>query len=299
MRKWIMAAAFGLAANIAPVAAAPADPWSDLIVFGDSLSDPGNILPGLTFTNGETWAQQLGATRFAGGGTNYAIGNARAVSNLGTGPGQDLFLDFPEQRAIFDLVNPALGADPLVVAWFGGNDLLNASDASAVPNAIIAIATGVVELAVGSGLTRFILPGLPDLGRIPANLGTVGAPLATAATEAFNGALRTFAESGAAFGLDITYLDIDAIFDDILDRPGDFGFTDTTGTCLSGLVDCTGFVFWDDIHPTRATHTLIAEAVRAAATAPAPIPLPAGLWLLLGGVGGIALIGRGRRKVAA
>ncbi len=85
-------------------AAAPAAPYSSLIVFGDSLSDPGNaaaLTPGAggpffppppyagTFSNGPTAAQYLAAAYGApvvggwpdaAGATNFAVGGARTGS---------------------------------------------------------------------------------------------------------------------------------------------------------------------------------------------------------------------------
>lgn len=287
MKSIILAAS--LAALAAPALAAPADlPWSDLVVFGDSLSDAGNFGPGFVATNGTTWGGQLGALPAATGGTNFAFLGATAVSN-GDSP------DFAEQRALFAGSGLTLGTNPLVVAWFGGNDLLNAADASAIGNAVTQIANGVTSLASTFGLTRFVLPGLPDLGLIPRNVGNpIASAMATFASNAFNTALQGFVGTANASGLDVTYLDVNAIFGDILANPLDFGFTDVTGSCLGGAISCDGFLFWDDIHPTAAAHAIIAERMVMAAEAPA-VPLPASGLLLLGAFAGLGLL---RRRAA-
>lgn len=288
MKSVILAAS--LAALATPTLAAPVDlPWSDLVVFGDSLSDAGNFGPGFVATNGTTWAGQLGALPATAGGTNFAFLGATAVSNGDVSP------DFTEQRALFAGSGLTLGANPLVVAWFGGNDLLNAADASAIGNAVAQIATGVTSLASSFGLTRFVLPGLPDLGLIPRNVGNpVASALATFASNAFNTALQGFVGTANASGLDVTYLDVNAIFGDILANPLDFGFTDVTGSCLGGAISCDGFLFWDDIHPTAAAHAIIAERILMAVEPPA-VPLPATGLLLLGAFAGLGLL---RRRVA-
>lgn len=266
--------------------AAPIDlPWSDLIVFGDSLSDAGNL--GLVATDGTTWAGQLGAAPAVLGGTNFAYLGATAVSNGGTP-------DFFEQRALFAGSGLSLGANPLVVAWFGGNDLLNAADASAIVAAVSQIGAGVMDLATNFGLTDFVLPGLPDLGLIPRNIGNpVASAMATGASLAFNAALKSFAETATASGLTVTYLDVDALFDEIAADPLAFGFTDITGTCERGVIDCDTYLFWDDIHPTDRTHALLAERIVRAVT-PAEVPLPAGGVLLLTALAGVSLLRRRR-----
>lgn len=287
MKSIILAAAF--ATLSVPAIAAPADlPWSDLIVFGDSLSDAGNF-GGLVATDGTTWAGQLGALPATAGGTNFAYLGATAVSNADASP------DFAEQRTLFAGSALTLGANPLVVAWFGGNDLLNAADASAIGNAVTQIAAGVTSLASTFGLTNFVLPGLPDLGLIPRNLNDpVASATATFAANAFNAALQAFVGTANASGLTVTYLDVNAIFNDILANPADFGFADVTNFCLGGAISCDGFLFWDDIHPTAAAHAIIADRLLQAVE-PAAVPLPATGLLLLGAFAGLGLL---RRRVA-
>lgn len=284
MRIVAVSCLMGLAAL--PAAAAQVEPWSDLVVFGDSLSDPGNFGPGLVATDGEVWAEQLGAG--LGSGTNFAYGGATAVSNGGSP-------DFAEQRALFVAADPELGPDPVAVVWFGGNDLLNATGPEAIGDAVDAVVAGVLDLA-GYGLDRIVIPGLPDLGLIPAVRGTPLEQAATAASDAFNAAIQAFVALEDSFSLDLAYVDIDGLFDDVLGDPAAYGFTDVTGTCQQGAVPCDGYLFWDGIHPTEAAHSLIAGAILDAA-APAPIPLPASALTLLGALG--ALLGLGRRRARA
>ena len=289
----ILAAAIAVMGTAASAATLP---WSSLLVFGDSLSDSGNF--GGTATNGQTWAGQLGAEPALGGGTNFAFGGAQAATNL------DLVPDFSAQRLIYAAARPALGPNPLTVAWFGGNDLLGITTPSSAPTvigrAVTAIGSGVGQLARTFGLTRFILPNLPDLSRIPANVNRPADERAAIAlaTASFNGALAQTAATLRGTGLDVSIFDTAGIFARILDRPGDFGFDadKVTGTCLRGAISCDGYIFWDPIHPTAATHALIAEGIVALAQ-PAPVPLPATIWLLAGGLGLAGAVGR-RRKAA-
>lgn len=307
--------------------AAPIGPFSDLVVFGDSLSDPGNIFaitsgttpdptlyPNGQFTNGNTWASKLGAN-FASG-TNFAFGGARAVANpdpVGgdTDDNTDTIPDFAAQRGIFNAAKPdlGLGPNPLAAVWFGGNDLraglANPANLNTViTKAVTEIVTGVAELLSG-GLTDVLVFGLPNLGLIPevtsldaflasieaAPAGTAIAG-ATAATQGFNAALRSGLDTLTPLG-NVQFLDTFALFEDILANASSLGFTNTTDACILTLVpatDCStdqGFVFHDSIHPTDRAHALIASEVRAAV-----VPLPAGGLLLLTALGGIALIRR-------
>lgn len=129
--------------------------YSEMYVFGDSLSDPGNVFvvtgevsvrpyaassipdapypigQGKTFSNGATWAQIYGLAKHHQGAmgpalrttrfTNYAFGGARAADSL-SNP-----YDMGEQVAQF-LVDRGGTADrdALHAVWFGGNDIRDA-----------------------------------------------------------------------------------------------------------------------------------------------------------------------------
>jgi len=136
---------------IAPVYAA--SPYSEIYVFGDSLSDPGNVfvvtgehsvrpfsadnIPeapyargGHHFSNGKTWIEQLSAGLKLKGGTgpalrtsaftNYAFGAARARM---TG-----VMDLSSQVGLF-LSNTQgnIPADALYSVYVGGNDVRDAT----------------------------------------------------------------------------------------------------------------------------------------------------------------------------
>lgn len=295
-----MTAVFPAIAGAGPIGA-----FSDLVVFGDSLSDPGNILavtggttpdpalyPNGQFTNGDTWATKLGAG--IASGTNFAFGGAKASTDADPSP------DFAAQRALFALANPVLGARPLTAVWFGGNDLrgaLFAADPVAViGQAITDIVTGVNAL-VGAGLDDILVFGLPNLGRIPevTKLGAAVAAAATQATLDFNaglqGALAAFVPAG-----NVRFFDTFNLFESIAKNPGVFGFTNSTDACLvknaADPTPCLGnstFVFHDEIHPTDLGHAILANAVLSAV-----VPLPAGGLLLITGLGGLAFLRRRR-----
>ena len=285
MHKLFLAAAVTLVAQLGHATPVDPLPWSDLIVFGDSLSDQGNTGPGAVASNVQTWASQLGTTPWREGGTNYAVIGATAAEDIAT-------FDLDDQIGLFRDTPATFGPDPLVVLYFGGNDLLNGGDAASVAAALSAIGTGLSTLATEFGFTRFALPGLPDLAQIPRYVGAPEAPLVSAASQALNAGLAQLAQNSSAAGLDVTYVDIAQIFSEIIADPADFGFSNVTKDCQRGQISCEGFLFWDDIHPTEATHTLIAETVVSTVT-PAPVPLPAGLWFMLGGIG-ILLLQRRR-----
>ncbi|MBF9029787.1 VPLPA-CTERM sorting domain-containing protein [Rhodobacterales bacterium HKCCE3408] len=262
--------------------AVSASTMSNTVVFGDSLSDPGVF--GAPFTNGDPWTTQLGLDLASG--RNFAVGGARAIPN-------PTLSDFAEQRMAFAGSTPSLSPTTRVVAWFGGNDLLNISDPRLAPvvvgTALGSIAAGVLELNAVYGISRFVLPGLPDLGQVPAGASVPGATLLS---QQWNAGLQQTAALLETFGLKVRYADVAGEFQSILADPA---FTNTTGHCFQGAISCDGYVFWDPVHPTEAVHARIAEVISAEIAA---LPLPAGAWLMIAGLGGLTLVAR-RRTVAA
>lgn len=299
-----------VAMSLLPAAglAATLGPYTDLVVFGDSLSDPGNVdflsggvvpdpdfYPNGQFTNGDTWATKLGAD-FASR-TNFAFGGARASTN-----DDDIIPDFAAQIALFNATKSTLGlgSRPLGAVWFGGNDVLNAFSSSnpteVLTQAVVDLARGIQTLRA-SGLPEILVFGLPDLGRIPevTQAGDFAIRNASAGSIAFNDFLK-FSISGLFGDGSVRYFDTLSLFDTVIAGGPALGFDNVTDACLLTEVDplvCrgdAGYLFHDTLHPTDRAHTLIAEAVRATV-----VPLPAGGLLLLTALGGIALL---RRRAA-
>ena len=237
--------------------------FSNTVVFGDSLSDPGNTPLG-QFTDTDVWATQLdiGATNRR----NFAVGGARAIPNAATS-------DFAEQVTQFAQAQPRLPDYSQAVVWFGGNDLLNLTNPAEIGLAVSSITTGILNLSANFGIDRFVIPGLADFSTIPAAFGD---PTAQALSLAFNQSLIDSIALLSAFGIDARYVDIAAVLASA-QASGDFP---NPGVCV-GTGDCDGFLFYDPIHPTGAAHALLAEAISAEL---APVPLPAGGALVLTGL---------------
>lgn len=162
--------------------------YNGLVVFGDSLSDPGNkfvvtglsntppydlldefLIPdgpytrgGLHHSNGKTWVEQyakpLGmgkqvrpALRNPGVATNYAYGGARARDASATSTNMHL----PEQvSAYLASLAPLDGiapSDSLYVIFIGGNDI--------APDAVTAFATNNPGVGIGIIIDAFVSVG--------------------------------------------------------------------------------------------------------------------------------------------
>jgi phospholipase/lecithinase/hemolysin len=263
-----------------------AEPFSKVVVFGDSLSDTGNVFfvtRGLiprapyfdgNFSNGPVWvewlADELGLpepTPFFLGGTNYAWGTAQ------TGPGVSLagVPNVGTQIAIFRAIEGQLDGDELIVVLAGGNDALSFSKTpwAAARN----MRDHIADLADAGGQV-FVVPTLLGPGQTPLQSGTPLAPLANLWAELYNDALDTHLEQlELDLGIQIVRLDAAALTAAILADPAAFGFSNVTDPacprCGTGIPlpgagshivpNPDSYVWWDFVHPTRALHQLWGE----------------------------------------
>ncbi|MEM8826083.1 MAG: SGNH/GDSL hydrolase family protein [Pseudomonadota bacterium] len=272
-----------------PVSALPA--FSDIYVFGDSLSDTGNVAALLgnnryirnevgygtngRFSNGAVWheylADSFGMARASAvrknGGNDYSHGGAR--TDFAIGPRQGILLQGAEYG-----ITSGLRSDPdaLYIAWTGGNDvqsLADEADAELVLDARLDNFETMLKAFAASGATSLLVPNLPDIGQIPKFSDRDTKDRASALTVQWNDGLAELSfDIASTYGIDVFQLDVFSIFNDILADPLSNGFINTTDECRSltalGLIelecrDADRFVFWDDVHPTTAAHRLIAE----------------------------------------
>ncbi len=267
--------------------------FSDLIVFGDSLSDPfvetlpQVFYPNQQVTNGDNWAVQLGAD--AASGRNFAVSGATALSD-----GDDTD-DFAEQLMSYASSGVALGDNALAAVWFGGNDVgdaaLSGDPVTRVQQGLAAIAEGLTTM-VSLGIENVLVFGVPDVGATPflRGFGDAAAAGATQLTGAFNEGLKaTVGAFDGAFD-NIAFVDVIAQTNALIDDPAS-GFTNTTDACFVSPTDFCGFaaadsyLYYDSFHPTERAHSLIAGVAQSAANDLAAVPLPASGMLLIGALG--------------
>lgn len=293
--------------------------YSGLVVFGDSLSDSGNVyaltgeesvapyapvpdfpyaIGGHHFSNGKTYVERLARSlhlnvtakaTFNPGivrATNYAVGAARA--RVG-GPPRLLDLTGEVSAFLSDFGNKA-PSDALYVIWIGGNDVRDALEAAFVDPtlatsfaileaAVLAEAANIGALAV-AGAKHFLVLNTPNIGVTPAV--TAFGPQAIGAAMMF-GAGYNNGLNDALDGLKLIFPDIEitrfdtfAFLTTVAANGAEFGLPNTTVPCLTfGVAEedavCNkpkSWVFWDAVHPTTATHKLLAREVEKALMAP-------------------------------
>jgi phospholipase/lecithinase/hemolysin len=269
-------------------AAALAGEGRRFVVFGDSLSDPGNYyaiygqvseppfspIPsapydehGHRFTNGRTWIERLalefdtverGRPAFLRPGidTNYAVGRARARPNAA----EFAYYDLGTQVATFlaDFKGEAPGKSTYVI-WIGSNDIDDALTAAQTDQtqvaAIIQSALGAVanniELLYAAGARTFFVPNLPDFGLTPA-VQSLGQPAIAAATQLstlYNGYLaETLAQLQALPGIHFTTLDVFTVLHSVVSNPAEYGIKDAQTPCLKFYVTVDAICAHPDKH---------------------------------------------------
>jgi len=290
--------------------------FSQLYIFGDSLSDVGNVQAATTslapllqptpgpfylngrFSNGPNFTEVLSSGLGLGpvlpsiaGGNDYAYGAALATGTAF--PTSLVVQDIDDQVGQYLGAHPTASASALYVVYAGNNDVLSNPGDVASPVASLKASIGKLYDAGA----RFVLaPNLPPLGLIPRNNKNAGqAAAANTATAQFNSALDVAIGQLEAAHPDLTVyrLDVAGFFADIVAHPASSGLTNVTDSAAPGLepgdqtYDTSKFVanpdqylFWDDLHPTRAGHMLLGEAALAAVPEPSMVGV-----ILLGGVG--------------
>jgi len=244
-----------------------ADDDERLIVFGDSLSDPGNafiilegqqsiapfnLIPdapyaigGHHFTNGRTWVEQLAKKMrskakpaFAfNGGTNFAVGGSRARN---VGP-----INLTSQVALYQSLFVA-DDDDLIVMMIGGNDVRDAIEAllldpsgatsqQILTDAITSIQANLVSL-INSGAEEFLVSNAPDLSLTPA-VRAAGPEAAFAAhflSLQFNLALAELVQGlSAVYDVEMVQFDLLGAVTQVAANHKSFGFSNATDSCIT------------------------------------------------------------------
>lgn len=275
-------------------------PFTEFVVFGDSLSDNGNLYAGTSllgvptpgppmyatgeYTDGTNsvpstssplglWIEQL-ASKLAlpvpqpfakgTGGTNFAVAGALTGHNpaytLGSGTQIPWLTD---QLQLFAELHPSPPANALYVLWGGANDILqNGSASTAVSNV-----QGNIDTLATAGAKYFLWVNMPPVGEVPEDVNTSNRLPFDAAALAYNQGLTTaVAQLKTAHpGITIITLDAYSLFLSIGSNPSLYGFVNITSPAqgVTGVNPNT-YLFWDMLHPTTVGHQYVADIATSA-----------------------------------
>lgn len=264
---------------------------SNILVFGDSLSDMGNAKDSINtpdvppywngrFSNGPVWVEHLsesmGITTTRGTGTQ--VGDNRAFGGSQTGQGYS-YLILPNVGAQINSyltnVQTNIGNDELVILWAGGNDFLYGSGD---PDVISANMASHITTLSEAGASRFIVPNLPPLETTPevqSRSNSAQTQMAADVIE-YNQKLATVvSDLVSSLNIEIQLLDTYALFDQIVSNANHLGITNTidpacssTGSLLPLPICNSGdpvannveqYLYFDKAHPTATMHAAIGD----------------------------------------
>lgn len=260
------------------------DTYSQLVVFGASLSDNGNattvvpsLHPGAPYypdraSNGLLWidlvAADLGNTLkpFVKGGTNYAVGGSRTCEISGTSPNPfdmcytvgmylTAVLNKADANALYVIDTTTVGNNIFAVI---NNGLSHSEITTQAPTDIAKI----MDKLYKAGARQFLVTNVPDVGATPRGQGLPSPATATALSNGFNGTLNNELANFRAShsGADVRLADFKSAVAITT------GFTNTTDPCVVNLVACATpdtYTYWDNLHPTAATGRNMAKAALA------------------------------------
>lgn len=277
-----------------------AQAFTGLYVFGDSLSDTGNVyrLTGNLFppsppyfngrlSNGPLWVEDLATLLGLPVDPNKNFAYISATSgDTNTAPIPGL-PGLQQEFQQFQLANPVVDPHALYTVLIGNNDYLGGGQTNpAVP---VANTINFVRSLADSGARNILVSNLPDLGKIPLVTGdpTTSAGLTGLAT-VHNALLAQQIDLLRQARPDLTLISVDvaSLLNNAIRSPQQFGLTNVTDACLPfspGLElfptqpACSNpdtYLFWDRIHPGRVGHQQIANtAFRAIESAAVPEPV--------------------------
>jgi len=258
-------------------------PYSEIYVFGDSLSDTGRLFEAIGMpptpyfeghsSNGNLWVEHLAnaldlsynpKTNFAWAGATTGTGNVWSK----TAP--DVELSGLQQQVDSYIAETVVDPNALYVVWAGSNDFLG--DMSNPQETITTAVTNLVT-AVGKlrqhGVQHLLVINLPDLGKTPRGLASGNSAAMTELTIAFNQAL---AENLQPFN--VIQADMPASLEMAMDSethldPNTFSLANFTDACFDREAQTvcdtpSHYFYWDDIHPSTAGHQVLALVVYSA-----------------------------------
>lgn len=275
---------------------ASAGTFSSVIVYGDSLSDNGNLYLATgqppapyydgRFSNGPVAVEQLAGMLdaplydFAWGGATTGIGNygdGGTQTSSGTLSLPGMIPEFEESGPVLSTLNRSTS---LFVVWGGANDFFSGGSPLVAAEDI----DFIVSSLEADGATHILVPNLPNLGLTPEFYGSAAA---TSYAETFNADLQASLPAGAV------YFDTFDLMTDIVSDPSAYGLTNVTAPCFNGATVCSDpsqYLFWDGVHPTTTADTILADGFYSEVT-----PEPSSILLLGTGIAGLTGLLRMRR----
>lgn len=224
--------------------------FDTIVVFGDSLSDNGNlyrylwhIVPSSPpyyeghFSNGPVWAEYLGNSYFPKNTAalqDYAVGGAGAI----LAPKENMpFTLTAEVNDYLYLRSSGKKDSTLFAIWVGGNNYMNApTNVDGLTTNVVSAIGESIERLIAKGGNKFLIANLPDLAKMPTAKYSSNQALLTDLTLAHNQKLAATVEALKQKypTVTIVYFDAYTFFGDAIVHAADFGFNQLDEPCYAG-----------------------------------------------------------------
>lgn len=243
----------------------------ELYIFGDSLSDIGNFFKLTEFqkppsppyysgrySNGRLWVEYLASKLQLSQQQveNSAWGGATTEGKLTSIP------SLKEQIKNFVATHQNVEDKALCIIWIGANDYLfgTTNVTETVKNV-----TDSVLLLSNTGIKKFLIVNLPDLGKLPATRNTDISSSLSALTKTHNTYLSKSLkqlEHQLDSNIKIVNFDVYSLYNEVINHPRKYGLTNVSDPCLKDRSVCQHpeeFLFWDNVHPTEVAHQILGQ----------------------------------------
>lgn len=275
---------------------------NNVVVFGDSLSDTGNLYAYMDkqvpqsppyyegrFTNGPVWVEHLMKAYYPNEAANAHLSNfsfgGAGVSEVEDGP---LFTLKGEVDAYLLAHNNKASAESLYVIWIGANNYLGVPEDKDL--AVSDVMTGIrhdLKRIIDAGAKHVLLVNIPDLSITPFAIeADLQADMKMYSIK-HNHELALLKNDFEQSYSDVQFLllDVNEIIGDIFEHPELYGFTNVSNTCYEESIEqnssnnvlamvasvkagqgnsaCDGHLFFDPVHPAKGAHELMAKKAKA------------------------------------
>lgn len=226
-----------------------ATPLHNIVVFGDSLSDNGNLYQMMQhqlppsppyyegrFSNGPVWIEYLISSYFPENPGDHLLDYAFGGAGVSEGEGDDdvLFTLRSEVNKYLTTHEDKASEDSLFVVWIGANNYLALPEET--DKTIEDVNNGILhslQRLADKGAKHILVVNLPDLGKTPAATEFDAVDVMTYLAQTHNNLLNTTVNNLKQAYPDVNwlYFDMNEAFNDVLENPQTYGLRDITGTC--------------------------------------------------------------------
>lgn len=225
--------------------------FDTVVIFGDSLSDNGNLyrflwkyLPASPpyydgrFSNGPVWVEQLYAhyfpANYTDGFQDYAVGGAGAVLSYKENLPFTLSLEISNYLYWH---THGKKSTSLYVIWIGANNYLNGpTNVEPITDSVTDAISSSVERLISVGGDKFLIINLPDMSRLPEAKDNHTQALLSQLSISHNRKLSARIEQLHAKYPDklFIYFDAYSYLNYAIDHANDFGLTNVDDPCYMG-----------------------------------------------------------------